>query len=131
MKLSFLAPALLVLVAASPALAARDFRISGEAFAEADILDARGLASIGGEPAVLITLAPKAAPRLQKLTARAAGQPLVVTLDGKALTGPVVREPIRDGTIELTGFASFDEGEAIAKLISGKPPVPDSLDEGP
>jgi preprotein translocase subunit SecD len=119
------------LVLSSPAFASRDFRIAGEAFAEAEILDARALASLGGEPAILITLTPKAAPRLLRLTKDAAGKTLIVTLDGQPLPGPTLSAPISDGALELPGIASFEEGEALAKAISGKPPVPDSLDEGP
>ena len=89
------------------------------------------LASIGGEPAILITLTPKAAPRLLRLTTGATGKKLIVTLDGQALPSPVVTAPISDGALELPGLASFAEGEALARTISGKPPVPDSLDEGP
>ena len=46
---------------ASPALAARDFRIGTERFAESDILDARALPSADGTPVVMITLTEAAA----------------------------------------------------------------------
>jgi preprotein translocase subunit SecD len=114
---------------ASPAWAARDFRIGGQAFTQADILDARSVASAGGGPAVLVTLAQKAWPRLAALSKLSLGKPLNATLDGKTLTGPIVREAIGDGMIELMGFASFEESEKQAELISGKPPVPDSLED--
>ncbi|MFM1982924.1 MAG: hypothetical protein RJB22_1643 [Pseudomonadota bacterium] len=114
---------------ASPALAERDFRIANTPFAQAEVLDARGTASLAGEPAVLITLADTAHAKLQRLTAALIGQALPVSLDGRALTAPVLREAVADGMVELTGFASFEESEAVAELISGKPPLPDSLDE--
>lgn len=117
------------LLLATPARAERDFRIAGTAFAQSDILDARGTASLAGEPAILITFADKARAKLLQLSATLIGKPLPITLDGRALIAPVLREPLADGMVELTGFKSFEEGEALAKLISGKPPVPDSLEE--
>lgn len=117
------------LLLATPALAARDFRIAGQAFAESDILDARGLASLGGEPAVLVTLAEPVREAMHRLSAKHLGAPLPVTLDGRVLATNVMREPVADGVIELTGFTSFEEGEAIAKLIAGKAPLPDSMDD--
>ena len=115
--------------AAMAAMAARDFRIAGEAFSQAEILDARGLATAGGEPAILITLVEKAWPRLAAISRANFGKPLSVTLNGVALNGPMLREAIVDGMVELTGFASFAESEKQAELISGKPPVPDSMEE--
>ena len=113
----------------SPALAARDFRIAGQPFAQTEILDARGLATAAGEPAILVTLTQKASGRLAAISKALLGKPLVATLDGKILTGPVVREPIVDGMVDFTGFASFEESEKQAELISGKPPVPDSMED--
>ena len=79
---------------ATPAFAARDFRIGPERFAEADILDARAVASVEGAPVVMITLTEAAAPRLQKLTEAMLGKALPIQLDGKELMAPVVREAI-------------------------------------
>jgi preprotein translocase subunit SecD len=121
--------ALCLLFVASPALAERDFRINDTPFAQAEILDARGTASLGGEPAILVTLTEKARAKLQKLSAAALGKAIIATLDGRSMTGPVLHEPIADGMIELTGFKDFPESEVLAERISGKPPVPDSLEE--
>ncbi len=117
------------LLLAAPALAERDFRIGAERFSEAEILDARGLPSVGGEPVILVTLAQKAWPRLQKLTTEFLGKPLPVSIDGRPLATPVVRDAIADGVFEISGLASLPESEALAKLISGKAPLPDSLEE--
>lgn len=121
--------ALASLTISAPALAARDFRIAGQPFAQSEILDARSLATAAGEPAVLVTLTQKSTARLVAISMTLVGKPLVASLDGKQLTGPVVRSVIADGMIELTGFASFADSEKQAELISGKPPVPDSLED--
>lgn len=113
----------------SPALAARDFRIADQPFSQAEILDARGLATAAGEPAILVTLTQKAGLRLAAISQTLLGKPLVATLDGKPLNGPIVRAPIADGMVELTGFASFEDSEKQAERISGKPPVPDSMED--
>jgi len=31
--------------------------------------------------------------------------------------------------VDFTGFASFEDSEKQAELISGKPPVPDSMED--
>lgn len=118
-----------LLVMASPAFAARDFRIGQEQFAESDIVDARALPSVDGMPVIMITFAEAAAVRVQKLTQVMVGQPLPITLDGKELTAPTVREAIAGGVLEISGLESLAEGERIARLISGKDPLPDSLEE--
>ncbi len=121
--------ALLVLVAARPALAERDFRIGTTPFAQAEILDARAIASLAGQPAILVTLTDAARSKLTKASTAAIGQSLDGQLDGRTLPGPIVREAIADGMIELSGPTDFAEGEALALRIAGKPPVPDSLEE--
>lgn len=121
--------AALLLSLASPAVAARDFRIGPERFSESEVLDARALPSVDGMPVIMITLAEAAALRFQKLTEAMVGQPLSIKLDGKELTAPIVREAIAGGVLEISGLPSLAEGERIARLISGKDPLPDSLEE--
>lgn len=120
---------LAALTVASPALAARDFRIGPERFSENEILDARALPSVDGMPVLMITLADAAALRLQQITAAMVGKPLPVTLDGKALTSPIVREAITGGVLEISGLSDMRECERLAREISGKDPLPDSLEE--
>ena len=117
------------LLIVSPAIAARDFRIGPERFAESEILDARALPSVDGMPVLMITLAETAALRLHKLTETMVGQTLSITLNGKTLTAPVVREAIAGGVLEISGLQSLREVEQLAREISGKDPVPDSLEE--
>lgn len=114
---------------ATPAYAARDFRIGPERFAESDILDARALPSADGMPVVMITFTDAAAPRLKKLTEAMLGKVLPISLDGRQLTAPIVRDAIPGGVLEISGLASFPESEQLALKIAGKPPLPDSLEE--
>lgn len=127
MRLLTLFAALLTMT--SPAFAARDFRIGPEQFAENEIVDARALPSVDGMPVIMITLAEGSALRFQKLTEAMVGQKLSITLDGRELTAPIVREAISGGVLEISGLASLAECERIARLISGKDPLPDSLEE--
>ncbi len=120
---------LAALLIAAPAVAARDFRIGPERFAEAEILDARALPSVDGMPVLMITFADEAAARLHQLTLSMTGKPLPVTLNGKALSTPIVREPIAGGVLEISGLSDFQLCERLAREISGKDPVPDSLEE--
>lgn len=114
---------------ATPAMAARDFRIGAERFSEGDILDARALPSMDGIPLVMITLTDDAARRFHKLTEAMVGRPMPIQLDGKELMAPLVREPISGGVLEISGLPSWQECQRLARIISGKDPVPDSLED--
>lgn len=120
--------ALAALVVASPAVA-RDFTIGGEAFSEDDVVDARALPSMDGMPTILISFGDSAAQRLAVMTTRNVGKAVPIILDGKTLAEPLVQEPITGGAIEMNGFASLPDAIKLAKLISGKDPLPDSLEE--
>lgn len=118
---------MLLATAAAPGPAA--FTIGGEAFAQADILDARAMPDMDGSAAIMLTLAPPAAQRLLAVTTRGVGKPLPVALDGKVLVAPVLEAPIEGGVIEVAGHFPLAEAEALAKRISGKDPLPDSMDQ--
>lgn len=125
-------PLLLLLSAsAATAQAARSFTIGGEAFAHTDILDARALPQIDGTPVVMITFDDAAAKRIQDLTRRTIGKPLPIAVDGKVISSPTLRSEIGDAVIEVSGLASLEDAAAVAKLISGKEPLPDSLEDAP
>jgi hypothetical protein len=111
----------------SPALAAgRSFSIGTVPVSETDILDARAQPAIGGAPTVLITLDDRIAAKIHKLQ----DKNVKVTLDGKLIA--IVHQPSDDDqTIAVPGGASITEAEALARLISGKEPLPDTLEENP
>ena len=56
-----------------------------------------------GEPSLGITLHPGARETLERETAARVGSELPVTLDGRVLISPVVREPLTGGMIQITG----------------------------
>ena len=121
---------LLILFAASPALAAdRSFEIAGEGFSEAEILDARAQPELDGTSSIRITFSESGAKRIAGLTQKLVGKPAHVALDTETVADPIVQEPIKDGVLQLSGHWTLDGATALAKKISGKDPLPDSLDD--
>jgi preprotein translocase subunit SecD len=103
--------------------------IAGQPFAPSDVLDARAMPDPGGTAGIMLTLAPRAAKRLEKLTAGLTGKPMIVALDGKPLLSEMIRGPIHDGVINIPGNYRTVQAEALAKRISGKDPLPEDLAE--
>lgn len=124
-----LALSLLILVA-TPAIAAeRNFQVAGESFPESEIIDARAQPELDGTSSIRITFNEAAAKRIALATQRLVGKPAHVALNEITVADPVVREPIRDGVLQLSGAWTIADAEALAKKISGKDPLPDSLEE--
>lgn len=121
---------LLIAIAASPAWAGdRAFQIAGEGFSEAEILDARAQPELDGTSSIRITFSESGAKRIAALTQKLVGKPAHVALDNETVADPIVQEPIRDGVLQLSGHWTLDGATALAKKISGKDPLPDSLDD--
>ena len=121
---------LLLLLLADPAFAAeRSFQVAGEAFSEAEIVDARAQPELDGTSSIRITFNEGAAKRIAAMTQRLVGKPAHIALDRDTVADPIVREPIQDGVLQLSGPWSLDGATALAKKISGKDPLPDSLEE--
>lgn len=110
-------------------LAAEIFAIGGEAFTQAEILDARGVPEADGSAAVRITLDPAASGRLATITRAHIGKPLAVTLDGAVVATPTVMEPIETGELVISAAVTLAEADALALRIAGKPPLPDEFGE--
>jgi preprotein translocase subunit SecD len=106
---------------------ARSFTIAGEAFSEAEIVDARAQPDPLGQAAIMITFDDNGRIKLARLSSANKSKPLPFVLDGKVLMAPVVTDPILDGVAQITGMFTLTEAEMIAKRISGKAPLPDSL----
>lgn len=125
---SFAAPAC---AAGTPAAAFATGRltIAGEAFAPAEVLDARALPDVNGKVGIMLTLVPAAAKRLEAITGSLVGKPMLVALDGRTLAAELIRKPIADGVIEIPGRWNLGDGEALARRISGRDPLPDDLAE--
>ena len=112
---------------AKPVKIARVFTIAGEAFGEAEIVDARAQPDLAGKATIMITFDDNGRIKLARLSGANKSKPLPFVLDGQTLMAPVVTDPIIDGVAQITGMFTITEAEVIAKKISGKPPLPDSL----
>jgi preprotein translocase subunit SecD len=117
----------LIAAKAKPAKVARVFTIAGEPFSEAEIVDARAQPDISGKATIMITFDDNGRIKLARLSGANKAKPMPFVLDGQTLMAPVVTDPIIDGVAQITGMFTLTEAEVIAKKISGKPPLPDSL----
>jgi hypothetical protein len=100
-------------------LMAAQISVAGKPLKPADFLDGRAIADGTGAPVVMLTLTPAAAVRMKRL-----GPAVKITFDGKPAVARIV-----DNTIELDGQKTFDAAAKLARAISGKAPLPDSLEE--
>jgi preprotein translocase subunit SecD len=116
----------LLLLAAAPV---NTLSIGGVAFPQSDFLDARAIFDETGMPVILVTFAPKGTQKLAKVTKANVGKPMPLAIGPRVLMKPVVREAIFGGTVQISGIASVEEAKQLAKLISGKDPLPESLEE--
>ncbi|MBN2341216.1 MAG: hypothetical protein JXX29_05365 [Deltaproteobacteria bacterium] len=57
-----------------------------------------------------LTLSTETALRFEQLTARNIHRPLPISLDGTAMSMPIVQEPIPEGELQITGFYLFENG---------------------
>lgn len=78
-----------------------------------DIEQAEVLVSGDGQAVVLLSLSPSAQALLASITASQIGQPLAILIDGELRMAPIIREPISDGRVALTGFDSLAEANAL------------------
>ncbi len=100
-------------------LLAAKLSVAGKPLATRDFLDGRAIAGGTGTPVVLLTLTPEALARIRKL-----GPAPRIMLDGK-----LAKARFNENTIELEGQPSFAAAALVARAISGKAPLPDSLEE--
>lgn len=107
--------------------AGRIFTIAGEAFTESEIIDARAQPDLSGKAAIMITFDDSGRVKLARISGANKSKPLPFVLDGRVLMAPVLVDPIIDGVAQITGMFTITEAEALAKKISGKPPLPESL----
>lgn len=122
-------PVFLLLAASAAQAAEGNLLIAGESFSHADVLDARAQPEIDGTASIRITFDGAAAKRIETLTARLIGKAAQITIDDMTIADPIVHEPVRGGVLQLSGPWVLADAEALAKRISGKDPLPDSLEE--
>ncbi len=116
----------LLLIAAAPA---DTLTIGGVAFPHSDFLDARAIFDETGAPVIYVTLSPTGSTKLAKVTQSNVGKELPLQMGTRVLTKPFVREPILGGTLQISGLSSVEEARKLAKAMSGKDPLPESLEE--
>ena len=100
-------------------LIAAQISVAGKPLKPTDFLDGCAIAGGTGTPVVMLTLTPAAAARVKRL-----GPAVKISLDGKPAQARIV-----DNAIELDGQKTFDAAAKLARAISGKAPLPDSLEE--
>jgi preprotein translocase subunit SecD len=116
----------LLLIAAAPA---DTLTIGGIAFPQSDFVDARAIFDETGMPVIYVTLSPSGATKLAKVTRANVGKEMPLMIGSRVLTKPVVREPLLSGSFQISGMANLEEARQLAKSMSGKDPLPESLEE--
>jgi preprotein translocase subunit SecD len=119
-----LIPLLLIAAAAADTLT-----IGGIAFPQSDFVDARAIFDETGMPVIYVTLSPSGATKLAKVTRANVGKEMPLMIGSRVLTKPVVREPLLSGSFQISGMANLEEARQLAKSMSGKDPLPESLEE--
>ncbi|MEA1939733.1 MAG: protein translocase subunit SecD [Candidatus Caldatribacteriota bacterium] len=90
----------------------------------AHLLNAKETFDQFGRPIVTIEFDKTGAVEFKKATTSNIGKVLAITLDGKAISSPVVQEPILDGQARITGSFTVDSAKQLALLLrSGALPV--------
>jgi preprotein translocase subunit SecD len=110
---------------------ARKLSIGGRDFSQADIIDARAQPRLDGKSGIIMTLEAEAIKRLAGVIAANAATPVRIMLDGKLVAEPIIEKAPDGDWVELRGDYSLEQAVGLARLISGKEPLPESLDEGP
>ncbi|MEO4045629.1 hypothetical protein AAFN46_00895 [Pseudomonas sp. CAU 1711] len=82
---------------------------------EADVARAELALTPEQQPAIVLTLTTAGRESLAELTRRGLNQPLAVLVDGELRLAPIIREPVLDGRVALSGFDSLDEAEALVR----------------
>jgi hypothetical protein len=127
----YLSCAFALLLSASTMIAAhgpeRRFSIAGMPISKDQIVDARATPGLDGAVSLLLTLEPQTVSAVAKQAARRPEIPISFDLDGKVI-GSLQRLPRAAEPIELPVKMSLADAEGLATHISGKPPLPDSLD---
>ena len=94
---------------------AAQLSVGAVALTPKDYLDGRTIADAAGKPVVMLTLTGPAAKRIK-------AEP--VTLDGISVVARVAG-PV----IEIDGQPDFEAAKRLARALSGKDPLPETMDE--
>ena len=73
------------------------------------------------EPVVTFRLTPASAKVFSELTSKNVGKAMAISVDGRVITKPVIREPIIGGSGQLSGNMTAADAKTLAeRLASGK-----------
>jgi len=70
------------------------------------------------EPVVVITLAARSGRMFYELTLNNIGRVLVLRIDGQVVAEPVIREPIKNGVVQISGNMTVKDAAALAERLS-------------
>jgi preprotein translocase subunit SecD len=104
-----------------PYLIQRQVLVSGE-----DLVDAQpGFNQNSGEPIVQFRFNSNGARRFAQVTQENVGRPFAIVLDNKVISAPVIREPILQGSGQISGSFTVQAANDLAILLrAGALPAP-------
>jgi hypothetical protein len=70
------------------------------------------------EPVVVITMAPQSGRMFHELTLKNIGRRLVLRIDGKVVTEPIIREEIKGGVVQISGSMTVQDATDLAERLS-------------
>jgi preprotein translocase subunit SecD len=70
-----------------------------------------------GAPAVALRFNANATSRLAKASTENVGQSIAIMLDLQVIDAPIIREPISDGAMLLSGGLTLQQASDLAKLL--------------
>jgi preprotein translocase subunit SecD len=113
---------LIALVTCAPAMAGPalvfSFTFEKIEFGPGDILDAAAvLDERGKEPVVNFRMTQAKAAEFGKLTSRYVGNPMDILVCGELISSPVIREPIRAGSGQISGGFKMEEAQLVAEQL--------------
>jgi preprotein translocase subunit SecD len=113
---------LAVLVTSTPAMAGPalvfSFIFEKIEFGPGDIVDAAAvLDDQGKEPMVIFRMTQAKAAEFGRLTSRYIGNPMDILVCGALISSPVIREPIRGGSGQISGGFDMEEARIIAEQL--------------
>ncbi|MFT8735910.1 MAG: hypothetical protein ABF760_00425 [Zymomonas mobilis] len=105
------------------------FFIGDQLIAPADIIDARALPQLKGNPIIMLTLTGDGTERLTEATAgNGFSQMIEIRFKGAVLSQLVLGSPIRDNVLTFSVPVTYQKAQSIAAEISQKQPLPESTE---
>ncbi|MCA1956505.1 hypothetical protein [Zymomonas sp.] len=105
------------------------FYIGDQLIAPNDIIDARALPQLKGNPIIMLTLTGEGTERLTEATAgNGFSQMIEIRFKGAVLSQLVLGSPIRDNVLTFSVSVPYQKAQNIAAEISQKQPLPESTE---